>query len=369
MSWHQELASRGRSLAMAGTLALVSLGMAACHREAPAPPPREGFAITDKFFDVKSIGNDSFLLLGYRSALSRSDDGGVRWKALTPPTRRSLTRLAFLPDGKVGWGVGHEGIIYKTENGGDTWTEQKSATKNAMFSLSITSPTSVWAVGDVSTVVHTTDGGNTWTAHQKADGTPGLEISSIGVREDQTLAISDPIFYSVSCVDDNTCFVVGEFGQVRMTTDGGKTWAAGHGGLLGVKAPDGTVYRDVMSMPSLLGVAARDAQHAVAVGTYGRIASTEDGVTWRWNDSPVQVPLYDIRMLPDGDYAIVGASGIALHGNPQSGWKLAEMPPGVFTWISSLDFDKAGHGVAGGGHGLVLTTKDFGKKWEWKANG
>jgi hypothetical protein len=25
--------------------------------------------------------------------------------------------------------------------------------------------------------------------------------------------------------------------------------------------------------------------------------------------------------------------------------------------------------VAGGGHGLILTTSDFGKKWEWKVNG
>jgi photosystem II stability/assembly factor-like uncharacterized protein len=362
MSWHHELASRGRSLAIAGTLALLTSGMVACERAAPPPPVREGFALTDKFFDVKSIGDDSFLLVGYRSMLSRSDDGGLHWKKLGQPTRRSLNRLAFV-DGKLGWGVGHEGIIYKTENSGETWTQQQSPTKYALFSLSVTSPTSVWAVGDVSTIIHTTDGGGTWSAQQKSDGTPGLEISMIGVRPDQTLAISDPIFYGVSCVDDSTCVVVGEFGQVRTTTDGGKTWGAGHAGLLGKK------YRDVMSMPALLSVVARDAQHAVAVGTYGMIASTEDGVNWHWNDSPVEVPLYDIRMLPDGDYVIAGASGVVLRGNPQSGWKPAEMPPGVFTWISSLDFDEAGHGVAGGGHGLVLTTKDFGKKWEWKANG
>ena len=194
--------------------------------------------------------------------------------------------------------MGHEGIVYKTENGGESWTEQQSGTKNALFDLSVTGPQSVWAIGDVSSILHTTDGGNTWTAQQKSDGTPGLELSSIGVREDMTLAISDPIFYGVSCVDDNTCFVVGEFGQIRMTTDGGKTWGAGHGGLLGGK----TIYRDVMSMPTFLCVRARDAQHAVAVGTYGAIASTSDGVNWTWNQTPGNAPLYDIRVLPDGDY-------------------------------------------------------------------
>lgn len=355
MMWHHKLASRRRSLAITAALAMAMAGVAACHGVAPAPPPREGFAITDKFFDVKSLGNDSFLLLGYRSLLARSDDGGATWKRLAAPTHRNMTRLAFV-DGKLGWGVGHEGIIFKTESGGDGWKEQQSGTKNALFDLSVTSPTSVWAAGDLSSVLHTTDGGATWSLQK-------VEISSIGVREDMTLAVGDPIFYSISCSDDNNCTVVGEFGQVRMTADGGKTWGAGHGGLLGVK------YRDVMSMPTLLCVRVRDAQHAVAVGTYGAIASTEDGVNWRWNDSPTGAPLYDIRALPDGDYLAVGASGVVLRGNPTSGWKVVEMPPGVFTWIGASDFDAAGHGVAGGGHGLVLTTNDFGKKWEWKANG
>ncbi len=350
-------ASGWRSLAVAGALASFALGAVACHDAPKAPPPREGFSITDKFFDVKSVGNNSFLLLGYRSALARSDDGGHTWKKLAQPTRRNMTRLGFV-DGKTGWGVGHEGIVYKTENSGDGWTEQKSGTTNALFDVSVTGPQSAWAVGDVSTILHTTDGGSSWSVTK-------LDISTIGVREDMTLAVGDPIFYSVSCVDDNTCVVVGEFGQVRMTTDGGKTWGAGHGSLLGGKA----MYRDVMAMPTFLCVKARDAQHGVAVGTYGAIASTSDGQNWVWDQSPVNSPLYDIRILPDGDYLIVGASGIVLRGNPEAGWKPAETPPGVFTWISSADFDAAGHGVAGGGHGLVLTTNDFGKKWEWKANG
>ena len=99
------------------------------------------------------------------------------------------------------------------------------------------------------------------------------------------------------------------------------------------------------------------------------IASTSDGVNWTWNQAPGNSPLYDIRALPDGDYVAVGASGTLLRGNPESGWKPADAPAGVFTWLSASDFDPAGHGVAGGGHGLLLTTSDFGKKWEWKANG
>src|SRR6266542_3026198 len=99
MAWKPSLTSRRRALTTAAALVLTSCVGVACHPAPPPPPPREGFAITDKFFDVKSLGNNSFLLLGYRSALARSDDGGQTWKKLAAPTRRNLTRLAFA-DGK-----------------------------------------------------------------------------------------------------------------------------------------------------------------------------------------------------------------------------------------------------------------------------
>ena len=76
------------------------------------------------------------------------------------------------------------------------------------------------------------------------------------------------------------------------------------------------MFRDVMAMPTFLCVKARDAQHAVAVGTYGAIASTSDGQNWVWDQSPVNGPLYDIRVLPDGDYLIVGASGVVFAAVP-----------------------------------------------------
>jgi len=125
-----------------------------------------------------------------------------------------------------------------------------------------------------------------------------------------------------------------------------------------------------MSMPTFLCIRMRDRMNGIAVGTYGTIAATSDGgANWHLEKSPVPTPLYDIKVMADGEYVIVGSSGVILRGNPEKGWAPAKIPPGVFTWISAADFDPQGNGLAVGAHGLILNTKDFGKSWEWKANG
>ena len=340
--------------ALALTLALVAGALAACQHKEPPPPKGGAFSISDKFFDVKALGDGKFVILGYRSRVLRSDDNGASWKQVAQPMQqRSLSRLTFVDDAK-GWGVGHQGKVFSTTDGGINWTEQKSGTELALFDVDFPSAQKGYAVGDGSSIVATTDGGATWSAGK-------IAMSMIGVREDMSLAIEDPIFYTIDCLDENTCWVAGEFGQIRLTEDGGKTWSAQHQSLLG------GMYRDIMALPTILCLRMKDRQNGIGVGTYGIIfVTTDGGATWKMVQSPVKTPLYDVRFLANGDSVMVGSSGVILVGNPDGGWQSATMPQGVYSWISSLDIDAAGKGVAAGGHGLVLTTGDFGKTWEWK---
>jgi photosystem II stability/assembly factor-like uncharacterized protein len=316
------------------------------------------FGVSDKFFDVKAVGNDTFLALGYRSKLLRTSDGGATWKELSQPYKRSLARMSFV-DSEHGWAVGHEGKIYATTDGGQNWSEQKSPTKDPLFDVDFPDAQHGFAVGDLSQIVITADGGQTWQGFK-------IEMSMIGVREDMSLAISDPIFYSLDFLDEKTGWVVGEFGQIRMTEDGGKIWGAQHGTLLGsrLRAKDAPI-RDIMTLPTFLCIRFRDRQHGIVVGTYGAIAATDDGgASWKFSESPVGEPLYDIRPLPDGEWLIVGASGVALRGSADKGWQSATIPNGVYGWIAAADFDSQGHGVAAGAHGLILTSNDYGKTWQ-----
>ncbi|MGH7822749.1 MAG: WD40/YVTN/BNR-like repeat-containing protein, partial [Candidatus Binatia bacterium] len=195
---------------------LVALAFAGCQERAAPPPSFTVFGVTDKFFDVKSLGGGSFIALGYRSKVLRSDDGGATWKVHSRPWKRSLTRLSFV-DANRGWGVGHEGKVFATTDGGKTWAEQKSNTEGPLFDVDFIDDQNGFAVGDLSSFLSTADGGKTWNAAK-------IEMSMVGVREDMSLAISDPIFYGVDFLDATTGWVSGEFGQIRVTEDGGQTW-------------------------------------------------------------------------------------------------------------------------------------------------
>jgi len=95
-------------------------------------------------------------------------------------------------------------------------------------------------VGEYGTIVRTTDGGNSWTI--QASGTT------------QTL-------WAVSFTDPNNGTAVGEGGTIVGTTDGGAHWAS---------QPSGTTFQ-------LRGVWFSDANNGAAVGDSGTILRTTDG--------------------------------------------------------------------------------------------
>lgn len=90
------------------------------------------------------------------------------WTWTTPavPVGLGTTNLwdVQLVDANVGYAVGDDGIVIKTENGGDTWTMLSGGTLDAFNAVSFT-PDGLLGVaaGDNGRVVRTVNGGATWS--------------------------------------------------------------------------------------------------------------------------------------------------------------------------------------------------------------
>jgi photosystem II stability/assembly factor-like uncharacterized protein len=148
------------------------------------------------------------------SSIVKTIDGGANWTEVWNGWGSKELYSVFFTDANRGYAVGSdfymgEGIIFKTEDGGDTWTEQSSGTVGSLASVYFTDAMTGYASGnnnpygyspETGTIFKTTDGGEHWI-----------------------LQVQDTIknIYSVFFTDENTGYAVGEGGTILKTTNGG----------------------------------------------------------------------------------------------------------------------------------------------------
>lgn len=354
---------RRLSLFVASIATAVTLGLAGCHSAGhDAKLDNSLVRRTDKFFDVAHVSGNTFVIVGYDGRILRSEDNGNSWKEIERPTNFSLTQVSFV--GENGWAVGHQGTVINTRDGGKTWTLQKSNTTKALLSISFVDQNRGWACGDESTWLWTDNGGETWTAER-------MEVSQVGLSEETSLAVPDIIYYGVYFVDAQNGWMIGEYGNIRHTADGGKTWDSQHEPLLDQLVEQGG-NKDVMALGAFFRVRFTDLQNGIIVGAAGAVATTTDGgVRWQWvsreGSKPDVPPLHLYNAVLPGQNGHVVATGananVLVSENRGAEWKPAKIPGGVFTWINGIAFSPEGKGVLVGGKGLILLSDDGGQNW------
>ncbi len=355
---------RRRSIPLGLLACAFALG---CHHEVEMVPLVERtIYVTDKFYDVQALSKDRAFVVGYGGKILETTNGGNSWDVRPSGTELGLYGIKMVDD-THGWVVGQEGVILHTADGGKSWQPQESnatfkesdgsAKRSYLFAMDALDANTAFAVGDRSALSITTDGGKTWKATKVK-----MELDTSG---GESLAAADPIFYGVKFVDAQNGWIVGEFGKIMHTTDGGETWKEQEKTLL-----EGTGFFDLLDLPTLFSIHAVDGQHAVAPGLEGHVARTSDGGE-RWafdkidaGDVPLVDPLYDVTILPDGTGWGVGAAGEVIRKGPADpAWTRAKIGQDVLTWLRSISFSDPKNGWMVGGFGLIFRTTDGGKTW------
>ena len=272
----------------------------------------------------------------YYGTILHLSDAGENWER--QGTSESIPDVSFLGisaiNNQTAWTAGSKGVIMHTDDGGNHWHQQAEGHfPDVIFEMvSAVDKDNVWAVGgEVKTVgeavttvpfiARTTDGGENW------------ELIHEDIFEDNTSGG----LIDVHAVTADIVWVVGGFGKIAITVNGGDTWVRsdGHVGLLDVNGvcaldekrawiaidssivlytSDGgltwTQQHQVSSAPGIssivyMGITAIDEHNAWLVGSYPQedkaiiLYTVDGGERWTEQSSPANSLLRRVSFVGD----------------------------------------------------------------------
>ncbi len=144
--------------------------------------------------------------VGERGHILYSTDQGHNWVQAEVPTRALLTGV-HLHDDTLGWAVGHDATILRTDDGAKTWQLVYSNVEEETPLLDVWFKDAQhgYAVGAYGLFLSTQDGGQSW------------QQSWISEEDDFHLN-------HITAMEDGTLVIAAEAGVVYRSDDEGKTW-------------------------------------------------------------------------------------------------------------------------------------------------
>jgi photosystem II stability/assembly factor-like uncharacterized protein len=360
---------------------------------------------------VSAVNTGTAWVCGEDDTVLRTIDGGATWTPLYPDIPGDYMGVSAI-DGQTAWVVGTNpggGLIEKTSDGGETWTDQSPVVGDMCDAFAVDANV-VWALSSEGAFFSSTDGGDSWDQATAPGG--GLCNRLQAFNATTAYAVSDHGRFikttngtdftvtdvgqgvdvkSLAFIDQQTGWVVGTKGFIGVTGDAGGHWATQASGvrdaLFGVDVtaagklyacgqsgqllrsdqPAGPWVRLSRGDTDLLNsITAAGDRSAWACGDDGTILRTDNGgMTWV-KQSPGSTEFLTCIDASSGSVAwAVGENG-TIRRTTDAGaiWSAVDPGPGagsVLISVSALGPDSA---WVSGANGLVMKTSDGGATWQ-----
>ena len=232
--------------------------------------------------DVTMAGN-RVVAVGERGLVVYSDDLGRTWRQASVPTSVSFTRVRFATP-LAGWAVGHSGVVLHTSDGGRTWTRQLDGRTAAQLAV---------------------DAAQTEAQHA---GPKNAEAQR-ALTDAQRLVNDGPDkpFLNLLFEDDKTGYVVGAYGLIFRTEDGGATWESW---MSHVDNPRGLHIYGIAEQGNTIYLAGEQGQF---------LRSTDHGNKFTRVETPYKGTYFTLNLLSTGEVILGGMKGNAFRSADQGG--------------------------------------------------
>lgn len=306
-------------LALALALALVSAFATAPALAQPPGPTRAAIhapLVTRSLFLDGDAAGHHMVIVGERGHILVSRDAGLSWSQADVPTRATLTGVILTGEDR-GFAVGHDAVILRTADGGDSWTVVFSAPdeERPLLDVWFENPAHGIAVGAYGYFLETRDGGTTWQTRH--------------------IAAQDSHLNHIAAAPPARLYVAGERGALYRSDDAGRTWRQLPSPYAG----------------SLFGTLPLDDARVFLYGLRGHLFySVDGGEAWQ------RVATHSLSLLTDG--IRVGADRVLFTGN---GGTFLSGGVASFTLDIHQRTDRAGvAGVLDAGDGALVVFGEFG---------
>ncbi len=232
---------------------------------------------------------DTGLYVGQYGAVMMTTDGGQSGDLVRIPNEGdpSWTDVDFATGTKVGYACGKDGFIFKTADGGNTWTEVGDTTNYTfdLYKISVVDENVVYVAGSKG-VLKTTDGGTTWTQIDYS-----FEVSGTTQKLDGGIAFCN--------ADVGVVATSANKGATWYTNDGGATWT-----LVQITFPGGTISKRIYDVAAM-----GDSTFALAGYHYCVFLSEDGGKTYEQINPNYTTEFKYLKSIQFvGDRIVVGGS-------------------------------------------------------------
>lgn len=224
------------------------------------PAPMIPKAATNTMLGATTAGN-RMVAVGDRGVIITSTDNGASWTQSKVPVSVTLTAVRFASS-TLGWAVGHDGVVLNTTDGGLNWTRQLDGNgiNPQMIAAAKAKMEAAQAAADAAPAKSKD------AAMEALDNATRLfDDTEAGARFGPSRPLLDAWFKN-----ETTGYVVGAYGQLLKTTDGGKSWTYIGSGINNFES---------LHYNALTGT--QDGK-VVVVGEQGRVyLSRDEGNSWK----------------------------------------------------------------------------------------
>lgn len=230
---------------------------------------------------------DRVVAVGERGVVVWRDEASASWRQAPSPVSVSLTSVRFT-DARHGVATGHGGVVMTTADGGQTWTRRLDGHRAAQLALEAA----------------------------QASGDPAQRAAAQQLVADG----ADKPFFDVALFDAQRFVVVGAYGLVFGTGDGGLNWQAWIARIDNPKALHLHAVR-------------RSGDTLLIAGEQGLLLHSDDaGRSFRRLNSPYRGSWFTAELTAGGEMVVAGLRGHAWRSTDRgASWsQLAAPMPATF---------------------------------------